>query len=292
MTISITDLRVQRALVLYKTGKGIKAIRDELHLDENVIKRFLKEEGLLLTASESVRRAKSTALIKDDALDVLTPEALYWIGFIYADGHLAKDRPRIVVGLAEVDKTHVQKFVDFFGVGIKIFQSDVAGKDCLGYKSSASWRGQFSSRRIYDRLISLGIEPGKTYKLTIIPDVLKYSRDFWRGVIDGDGSIYINNHKIQNVKGEDVHYPKLCLGLCGNETTINSFLEYVISLGIQVNATIKKSKKSKILYETSLSANELTTNTLEILYKNAPVYLDRKYQKYLEVIKKYKKPTK
>lgn len=97
--------------------------------------------------------------------------------------------------------------------------------------------------------------------------------------------------KIKNVRQEFIIYNIPCLDLCGNETTINCFIEYVKSLGIEVRTTINKSKKSKILYTVTFRAKDLVINTLEILYKEANVYLERKYQKYLEVIEKYKKPT-
>lgn len=287
--LQITDFELEQAFVLYKAGSPIRKLAKEIRLSEESLVKILKEKGIYRTKQESARGGKSDAIIYDNALDILTPEALYWIGFIYADGHLAKDRPRIVLGLATIDKDHLQKFADFFGSGIKVFESDKPGKERLGYLASGSWRVQFSSTKIYNRLIQLGIEPRKTYNNVIVNELLRNSRDFWRGVIDGDGCIYINKQTINGIK-----YERPVLTLAGNECTINCFLEYVRSLGIEVNATIRKSKRSAILCETYISANKLimnTLNTLKILYKDSTIYLDRKYEKYLEVINKYEKPT-
>lgn len=284
MTIKSTDLRVQKAIVLYKSGKGIKAIRDELRMDEVVIKKFLKQEGILLTQSQVVQRNKlKGGSVNHEALDVLTPDALYWIGFLYAEGHIEKDRPRISLTISEIDINHLEKFSKFFGKGLTVRKVEDRVMKSNGYVSNPTYRVAFSSERIYNRLKELGFTHLKTYE-SIPNEVCKYSRDFWRGMIDGDGCIY-------HMKGAIPKYDKAALNLSGNKETINTFLNYITSLGISYDATNLGSKRSKVLFQTTLSANKVVINTLEVLYKNSSVYLERKYKKYLEMIEKYKKPT-
>src|ERR1700760_688444 len=92
--IKITDERITQAIVLYKSGKAVKPICKELHLDDSVLRKFLDELCIRRTRGEAIRGCKSVGKVNDGALDILTPDALYWIGFLYADGHIPKDRPR------------------------------------------------------------------------------------------------------------------------------------------------------------------------------------------------------
>ena len=102
-----TDLKVIQALVLYKTGKKVKDICKDLHLDSQILNRNSKELGIKREHGESVRAGKSDSVVRHDAIDILTSEALYWIGFLYADGHIEKDRPRIRLVLSNIDRTHL-----------------------------------------------------------------------------------------------------------------------------------------------------------------------------------------
>lgn len=243
-------------------------------MDGEPLRRILTELGLLRNRNEALRLAKSDAVINDDALDILTPQALYWVGFIYADGHLARNRPRIVLGLSEIDRSHVDKFCNFFGTGIKSFESDKKGVVRMGYECNASWRGQFSSQRIYNRLKELGIAPGKTYEITP-HGLLMNSRDFWRGVVDGDGSVSNGN--------------TIDISLSGHENTIKGFLDFINRSGIITFNSGYKSKKSDHLWSCSLHSN-IAKDILYLLYENATVYLDRKYEKYIEIKNKPTKP--
>lgn len=266
--IQITDPRVQQALVLYKSGKGVKFIAQQLHMDKPVITRFLKREGIYRTQAEVVRMTKSKAIINDNALDILTPDALYWIGFLYADGSLEKGRPRITLTISEIDKSHLEKFVLFFGTGLSIRHVQKKGCMRMNYICNAAYRVAFSSSIIYNKLNECGLFSNKTHN--VIPHkILTHSRDFWRGVIDGDGWIY--STKVRGV------------GLCGHENTIRAFLVFIDNCGIKTETSAIKSKRSDHLWSCELHHYK-ADSVLKLLYENATIYLDRKYQKYQETI--------
>lgn len=267
----ITDPRVIQAVEMYKAGKGVKPICKELRMDGATLNRFLVELGLKKTHAEVVRGGKSVAKINDKALDVLTPEALYWIGFLYADGHIEKDRPRISLTVSEVDKGHLKKFADFFGKDIPIIQSEKEHIGSHGYKTNNAFRVCFSSPRIYNKLVELGFTNRKTWDITP-HDLLKNSRDFWRGAVDGDGSLWYVKYK-----GTDRYAG---FGFCGNESTVDEFLSFLKRSGLFTEAKVKKESRREFLWTLTLSTNVAKTASF-ILYHKASVYLDRKYEKYL-----------
>ena len=67
-----------------------------------------------------------------------------------------------------------------------------------GYAIKPSYRIQFSNVQLYNWLIRIGVTPVKTYTLGEIKIPNIYFRDFLRGHLDGDGSIfsYIDHYNI------------------------------------------------------------------------------------------------
>jgi hypothetical protein len=254
------DEKLKIAVDLYKSGKSLTASKKEAHVEEGRLKRELIQQGIFRSRAEQIRKGKSDAIINDNALDRLTPDALYWIGFILSDGHIEKDRTRITVTLTKDDENHLLKMGEFFGEGLipRIVKGTGNSKD------EEYLRLAFSSKRIYEKLTQLGLHHRKTWDINIHEN-LQYSRDFWRGVIDGDGWIYNKQQR--------------CIGLSGHETTIQSFLDFVNWSGIQTKTNPYKVKTREYLWTCDLHSN-IAKKTADLLYKDATVYLDRKYDIY------------
>lgn len=134
-----------------------------------------------------------------------------------------------------------------------------------------------SSKPLVERLISLGFTNKKTYDATVYSALVK-SKDFWRGVVDGDGWIS-NTHTRQ--------YKYTWLGLCGTIDTVQSFIDFVKQNDIQTNVTTARFKKgTKNNYETAF-VNNIAKQVLDLLYKNSTLYLNRKYEKYIELMNQH-----
>ena len=99
-------------------------------------------------------------------------------------------------------------------------------------------------------------------KIVKIPEVCKNNRDFWRGMVDGDGWVSItNNHNI---------------GLCGTHDAVKHFMGFI---GQQV-----KIRQVVGCFEIRYSCNS-AKSVARILYQDAAIFLDRKYQNALEVLR-------
>lgn len=85
---------------------------------------------------------------------------------------------------------------------------------------------------LVNRLIELGVTPNKTHTVVANPSVLN-NRHFWRGVVDGDGSVGMNK------RGQLVIY----LG-CASETLIRQF-ETFVKTHVETRATISQHSKNK-----------------------------------------------
>lgn len=272
---------------LYLSGMSVIQTAIKMQTDRGTLRREIIEMGILRTKGEAQRLCMGIKYVRSEAFDILTPEALYWIGFLYADGSIEKNVPTVGVALAEVDKGHLEKFNQFLGGGLNI--TDVTPKkESSGLKGQTTFGGRMfrvkvADRKLYERLEELGFTSNKTYD--IIPhEELKHSRDFWRGVIDGDGWLTYCKTKGDYIKDSNAKiysYPRI--GLCGNKSTIDSFIGFVKNHEIITKSSTKKAPRENELYSMD-STGKPALEIMNLLYKDSTVYLDRKYQKYQELL--------
>ena len=120
-----------------------------------------------------------------------TPESYYWIGFLLADGHFSEKR--IVVGLGEHDKDHLEKFAKYINYGGKL--RIVKREPHNGvYLAAMDTEVVEKLREKFDIKSNKTYNPPKT--LSWVPEDLFLC--LLAGIIDGDGCI-TNFHKRKDV---------------------------------------------------------------------------------------------
>jgi hypothetical protein len=194
-------------------------------------------------------------LVNHEAFDVVTNDVAYWIGFLFADGcvfHKENGGLTIQLRLSEVDRGHVEKFRQFLR-STHAITADPPG-NFGGYQSRASVRFAVSSRRLAERLLEMG-----RYEGPIAPE-LAASRHFWRGVVDGDGSIWISKRGYVG------------FSLVGSQRLLEAFLGFLEKRNLARRMTISPDKS---IYQVS-TAGHLAELIIDELYRNAPMALDRK----------------
>lgn len=208
----------------------------------------------------------------------------YWLGFLYADGSINRfyknDKLRsmtLELGLAVQDRNHLEKFKQCTESNIPIFEKT----NKLNGKEYKSVRIQWNNTKVCYDLCDLGCTPHKTYDIRmpsydIVPK--KFMRDFLRGFFDGDGCI-----SISEMNGK----PHIQVTITGIEDMLNDICSYLILENvIRVKPKIRHDKRSKacsVFFYGSDSNKEL----LDYLYKDSTIYLDRKYQKYIDFYKDF-----
>ena len=191
-----------------------------------------------------------------------TEEKAYWLGFLYADGCVGSNENKVELGLAEKDLKHIEKFRDFIGVFNKI---------C--YRSSTkSYRYSFRSETCKNDLIKQGCTQKKSLTLTFpteeqVPKTL--IKHFIRGYFDGDGWFTNTDSCFQ-------------VGIIGTENFINGFLNSVenINKDNKIFDVHRKNGAKRYVF----GAYDDVLNFLNWIYKDANIYLDRKYEHYLDFI--------
>ncbi|MEV4662582.1 hypothetical protein AB0J85_11580 [Micromonospora echinofusca] len=163
----LTEDQRSEVLQRYQAGASLGQLALAYGITEPAVR------GLVVRRGVPLRRVVHT--LRHEAFDELTSDACYRIGFLFADGSISyrpRHIPQISVGLAERDRAHLAKLRTFLGSTSAISAPSPTHHSC-----------QFSvrSHQLADRLVALGRYQGPTDARLV------ESRDFWRGVVDGDG---------------------------------------------------------------------------------------------------------
>ena len=103
------------------------------------------------------------------------PEWAYWVGFLMADGCVTRGPGEHRVWAVQKDKDHLNALREFVGAGSVRPRRDGTHVYCITDSGLAG------------ELMACGVVPAKS--LTARVNGLEMDRDFWRGVVDGDGCI-------------------------------------------------------------------------------------------------------
>lgn len=261
-TLTRTDeSKIEMVKELYKAGFSQTYIEKNLHMTRKTIRTILKENSLIRSKSEQWRLRYNSKL-NTKVFDKLTPEAYYWLGFLYADGHISSGKRgyNIELGVHSKDKEHLKKFLNFMNCNNKITKD----------KRSKYYRVRIGSKELHDKLMSFGFNNEKSKNANPHYSLLN-SRDFWRGVVDGDGSLsYVITR----------NYP--FIHLCGTLKTTEEFANFIkrngiLSMARPHDASTKLSTQP--FYQISYSSNK-AKQIGKLLYEDSEIYLDRKYEIY------------
>jgi len=260
------------AQLYLREKKSLVMIGGELNLSRGIVTRRLRSKGI-------IPRFQKCKPVTDrpELFDGLDPKGNYWVGFLMADGSVGtntrvSDAASIIqLGLARRDEAHVEKFKTFLGSEHKIAR-----------RRNGSSNFQFQSQSIANKLISLGVTPKKSVRAEANP-VLVNSPDFWRGVIDGDGSLVLHKTKYRRKRtNELVIYVRPGLELVGSKPLLTQWLTYV-KKHCKTNSNVVKHKS---IFKVALSG-EAAYSMIRLLYANPIEFLDRKRKKASELLNQF-----
>jgi DNA-binding Lrp family transcriptional regulator len=256
MLCNFSKSQVEFIIYLYNTGKTQVEIAKQLNCSQVTISNILKKEKII------TRIGKNT-IYKDVNLDffknINNELNAYFLGFLYADGcvQIKNNCYTVSIKIHKKDQVIVDKFKEIMSPSSPIKFID--DKYCY-YR--------IHQKEVCDQLISHGCIPNKSLILkfpTTVPDNLLHH--FVRGYSDGDGSIYKNN---TNIIWKIISTNNFC-----------NTLSNILKEKLNINSSMYLSKPSTNSITTTLvvGGNLQIKKLLDWLYKDATMYLDRKYKK-------------
>lgn len=198
----------------------------------------------------------------------------YWLGFIYADGYLNSKNPTVGIELKYTDIDHLNKFKSDLksNLEVKIYNKNST------FGPQTNCRFVFNNTITYNALISHGITPTKSLdgQFPVVDDN-QFIKDIIRGIFDGDGSLSYrvgsNGFLTSNIS------------ICGTKEVLQAIEEYS---GFGWVWTQRYPERNINNWQIHTGKQNDILNFLNNIYQGATIYLDRKYQRYCDIVESRK----
>lgn len=263
VNLSLKD--IDNIIMLYKNNISMAEIAREYNIGDRMVSKILKENNVLIRTPDVYCRRYTLNEHYFDSID--TPNKAYIIGLLYADGCVYKETNMVTISLQEQDKSILDKINKEIG-------SNRPLRLIRYHDKNPNWSNQYqlsiNSSYIIDKLIQLGVVPNKSLKIKF-PMWLKEDLyfHFLRGYIDGDGCIVKNEKRV---------------GLVGTDDFCQYISEYLYNkLNIHCSISVCHKRVDSPVRDLRVSGSKQVKVLLDELYKNADMYIDRKYNLYKSI---------
>lgn len=207
-------------------------------------------------------------------------ESAYWLGYISADGCVYKNE--LVLSSIDLDiinkfNTFMQRTQTFVTTEAKI--STFKGKD---YSCKEFYTARIHNAILINNLKDWEIKPNKsinnTFPKNISDNLLKH---YIRGYFDGNGSFY--KCLSYSTKLDKTH-TKYGFSIEGTETFILDLQQILAQKFNKTYSTQRRHDTETCCLSLRGNGYKSVREFLDWIYVNANVYMDRKYNKYLQLM--------
>lgn len=267
---AISQDKIDKIVEMYNAGHSLGKIRETLGVGDGTAHKYVSMHCKMRGVHEA-----ATKQCWHEAFSVTSEDSAYWTGFLMADGNVSRPKEnctqRVSVMLSNCDYSHIQKLLDYVCSDAKI---SVVKSGGFKKESGVSGRGnllasvKIASNQICKDLEKCGVVPNKTYTATA-SDSIRFNKHFWRGCIDGDGTLMTGHSGRINPS----------VRLYGTPALIAQFGEFVKSLtGHEIGV-----QDRGVIFAGTLTG-EKAIDLVRHLYADCTVALDRKLDIALAVL--------
>jgi intein-encoded DNA endonuclease-like protein len=252
---------------LHNTGKSLTQISKECGVNYRTLYYGLKREGYQVTINLDDKR--QTIPTEDYFENIQTEQQAYILGLLMADGCIIKrDKVnRVQLKLVKSDSKLVEEVRDILMPDRKLYDcnSVLRGKQCTSTSLI------IPSNKMVADLQKLGLQYNKTLEGKTFVELGENTRHFIRGFFDGDGSVSLNAKN------------KAQIYICAvDKTFIEQLNTWLISNKI-VTSVYEEERPGQNMYKVAIR-HESRSAFFDMLYKNATLKLERKYNKYANIV--------
>lgn len=272
------NIDLQEVKKLYESGMTCGQIAEKFNCSVSCIEQKVKMVTTIRKRSDYGRKK-----FNENFFEVIDSEIkAYWLGFIYADGCVYTHGNTKYISIKVQDKEICDNF-------IRDIEGDFTTKTYMMKKTTNSeerrevYFAECSSNKMFSDLNKLGVVERKSLILTFPTEqqVPKHLiPHFIRGYFDGDGTVITGarfGHTYSKVKT-----PYIKIGFNGTKEMLEGINKY-----IPETMSIHKEKRrpDTNTYFCYKSGTKTIKKIFDYLYKDATVYLSRKYQKFKDYYK-------
>lgn len=245
----------QKIISLYENGTDAPDIAGQFGCHTSMVYYVLEHSG--------IKRREQIACDNPRYFDAInTPDKAYWLGFIGADGcvrRVGANALRLQVKLARKDRAHLLILHKAIRAARPVRDFEAMSKGKVRPYSILD----VCSTRLCEALVSHGIVPRKTNALEPWGGPEHLMPHYWRGLIDGDGSITINHNGVY-------------VSFVGSESVVRGFLAWAHEVCGTNSQPRQGTMGNRRYWTTQIGGTVRILSLLAALYDDAPVALARK----------------
>lgn len=247
--------------------QGLQTAGKKYGYTQFLTEKLLKERGVKKRTYVESKQELRKYHINDEFFKSPSSDMAYILGFLAADGNIAKKENGIFLELHQQDEEILQKIREKTQSDRKLdYRANNQGTPCVKFKVwSSEWKQD---------LAKYGIVPNRTF--TISPPSLlpkEYRIDYIRGFFDGDGTVYSHNNK-----------PYVSF-ISASKILLEWIRDELSDLGITTESFSTTTLDSgNLFYRITYSRKNITKMLYNNFYKNPnALYLKRKKDKWDEL---------
>lgn len=264
----LTKEEKQAVVEAYKRGESSEAIGRRIGKSGPGIRQILRKAGV---DRRGAVEAHQEVTLRTDAFDCPNEEGRYWLGLLLSDGWVLEgdngSNDRLGISLTAPDGEYLHLFSEFLG---SVRRPRLKVKK--NRRNVYSWCVR--SQKLVDAVAKFGIVPRKSHGAYVYDD-FKHDSAFWRGMIDGDGTI-----------SRDPRIPGI--GITGTEVVCEAFAKMAHKLFSKHLAVVQLNNRKS--FSVSLSG-EPAKAVMEYLYKFPGPAMARKKLACLDYLERFKNRT-
>lgn len=210
--------------------------------------------------------------MEQNLLSNWSAELAYAVGLIASDGSLSKDKRHI--DFTSTDLQLLRTFKKCLLLKNKICEKSNSFKSKRKY-----YHLQFSDVRFYNWLLDIGLMPNKTYHLGKLKIPKLYFKDFLRGYLDGDGSIFTYKDRYMTYKGKRYTYIRLYTNFNSVSHKILAWIKSMLKKELNVRGALSswlKNKRCVPVWTLRFAKNDSVKLLSWLYYKSDLPCLNRK----------------
>jgi len=260
----------------YQSGLSTPHLAKKYGVHSNAIRGILLRRNIKLRSPSKCHRKY---YINEDFFDnINSQEKAYVLGIFYADGSNNIRKHKAYISLAEKDVDIVKKIRDLISPNKPLLYSK---RNPENIKHQNRYMFYIDNKHMSEQLEKIGCITNKTFRLKF-PKWLNKDlyNHFIRGYFDGDGHIGIYKTKTNKIQAN--------FSIVSTEEFCTSISEIFKELDINSKLYCRFPESNNSIRDVRIGGNLQILRLLDWLYKDASIYMNRKYQKYLELKSIYK----
>lgn len=262
----IIESEYDKIVEIYLSGVSKEQLQKMYNVSSSVITRILKLKNVKLRDHSHKKRKYELDENYFDKID--TQNKAYILGLLYADGCNYTKTNTIKIELQERDKTILEKMKQELKSTHQLRFNELS-------KNNPNWQNTFNltivNKHMSHQLEKLGMIPRKSLVLEF-PTWLdeKLIPHFILGYFDGNGHIECNKSYFVTI--------------ASTENFCKYIQQYLLKFNIKssIYNTANKENSIRIL---NITSKQNIKNFLDLIYNNAEMYIERKYDTYQKFCK-------